>query len=72
MAAFVNHKLPLEQQVEVVGLLVLHDTHLHWFAVILVIKILGPKRRRSLLILNTKSLSDIAIPQSQKDIPGTT
>ncbi len=51
MASLVNHHLALENQVEMVGLLVLNDADLYWLTIVLVIKILGPKCRRPFLVL---------------------
>ena len=55
MASFVNDKLSLEQKIEVIRLLVLHNAHLHRLTVVLVIEILGPKSRCSLLILTKET-----------------
>ena len=52
MASRVHNHLALEDQVEVVGLLVLHNSHLHGLTAVLVIEVLGPQSRRSALVLN--------------------
>ena len=54
MAARVHNHLALEDQVEVVRLLVLNDAHLHGLTIILVIDILRPQCRRTLLVLKKK------------------
>ena len=51
MASLVHNHLALEEHVEVVGLLVLHNAHLHGSTAILVIEVLGPQRRGTLLVL---------------------
>ena len=56
MAALVDDELALEEQVEVVGLLVLHHAHLHGLAAVLVVQVLGPQRRRALLVLHGTSV----------------
>jgi hypothetical protein len=51
MATGVNDELVLENQVEMIRFLVLNNSDLHGLTLILVIEVLGPQGRSSLLIL---------------------
>jgi hypothetical protein len=52
MASLMDHHLALEEKVEVVRLLVLHNAHLNGRTSVLVVEGLGPKSRGALLVLH--------------------
>ena len=52
MTTVVNDHLALEDEAKVVGLLVLDDTDLNRLTVAVIIELLGPEGRGSLLVLS--------------------